>query len=391
MKATFVKGIGNTVRREVQRIRHRPVFVLAPLIIMVFCYVFFLTFLKEGKPTELPAGVVDLDNSYVSRTFIRNIDATQQTHIIKHYPNFTEARRDLQKGEIYGFVVIEKDFEKNLLSYRRPTLTSYVTNAYLNAGSLLMKDFSYMGSMGSAYVQMKMMDAKGENKSQEIDLVQPIALDAHLISNPWIDYGIYLLNMLLPGILQLMTILITVFVIGSEIKGGTGKKWLIASNKSMFAALTGKLIPYTLLFWILGIIGNIILFKYLHYPINGSLFAMFLDTMFLVLSSQAIGVFIIGLFNDTGFSLSIGAFFGFLGLSFSGFTFPIENMPSAARIFSFLFPLRQYFRIYANEALNGSDFRYSIIYFAILLTFCLLPVTILFKLKSTLVQPLKNK
>lgn len=386
MKITFVKSMVKVIQRELYIIKYRPVFILAPVIIMIFCYVFFLTFLKEGKPVELPAGVVDLDNSYVSRTFIRNIDATQQTHIVKHYDNFTQARIDLQQGKIYGFVVIEKDFETKLLSYHRPTITSYVSNAYLNAGSLLMKDFSTLGSMGSAYMQMKMMDAKGENKSQEIDMLQPIALDAHLISNPWIDYGIYLLTMLLPGMLQLMTILITVFVIGNEIKGNTGKRWLVVSNKSMLAALTGKMIPYTLLWWMLGILGNILLFKYMHYPVNGSLYAMFLNTMLLVIASQAIGIFIIGLFSDTSFSLSLGAFWGFLGLSFSGFTFPVENMPYGVQIFSFLFPLRQYFRIYANEALNGSAFRYSIIYYVIMLAFCVLPLLILNKLKSELIK-----
>jgi ABC-2 type transport system permease protein len=371
----------------------RPIFFVSSVGIILFCYVFFLTFLNPGKPTELPAGVVDLDHSNISRTFIRNMDATPQTHIVKHYTSYSEARDDMQRGNIYGFMLIKKNFEKELLAYRRPGLTLYVNDAYLNAGSLLQKDMAYISVMGSGFMQMRMLEGKGVNKHQIRNLVQPIALDTHLIANPFVNYGIYLLNMLLPGVLQLMVMILTIFTIGGELKDRTGSKWLKTADKSMFAALIGKMIPHTALFTILGVGGNLILFRFMSFTMNGSLYTMFLATFFLVISSQAMGIFIIGLFPELSFSLSIVSLYGLLGVSFSGFTFPIEGMTPGIRMLSNVFPLRHYFRIYTGTAMNGLDFRYTLVYFAFLLAFCLLPLLVFYRLKKAAIlmnYPSKN-
>ena len=83
---------------------------------MIFCYIFFLTFFSEGLPRSMPIGVVDMDHSYVSRTFIRNIDAVPQVDIVEHYVDYNEARDAMQRGSIYAFFMIDKDFEKELMS-----------------------------------------------------------------------------------------------------------------------------------------------------------------------------------------------------------------------------------------------------------------------------------
>jgi ABC-2 type transport system permease protein len=385
MSVSLYKSISRPALREWKQMIRRPIFFVASVGIVVFCYVFFLTFLNAGKPTELPAGVVDLDNSNISRTFIRNMDATPQTHIIRHYTSYSDARDDMQRGNIYGFMLIKKDFEKELLAYRRPGLTLYVNDAYLNAGSLLQKDMAYMSVMGSGFMQMRMMEGKGISHSQIKNLIQPLALDTHLIANPFVNYGIYLLNMILPGLLQLMVMILTIFTIGGELKDRTGRQWLKASNKSMFAALTGKMIPHTFLFTLLGIGGNLILFRFMAYTMNGSLYTMFLATFVLVISSQATGIFLIGLFPEISFSLSIGSLYGLLGVSFSGFTFPIEGMTPGIRMLSNVFPLRHYFRIYTDIALNGSDLHISLAYFAFMLAFCILPLLVLFRLKKAVI------
>ena len=46
--------------------------------------------LYTSLPTDMPAGVVDLDNTATTRSIIRNLDAFQQTKIIAHYPSFAD-------------------------------------------------------------------------------------------------------------------------------------------------------------------------------------------------------------------------------------------------------------------------------------------------------------
>jgi len=382
MPVSLYKSIIDTSKREWKRMLGRPIYLFSSVFVMLFCYVFFLTFFDQGLPNSLPTGVVDLDNSNVSRTLTRSLDATAQTKIVKHYCSYTEAREDMQRGNIYAFILIGKDFEKKVLTNCRPELTFYINDAYLIAGSLLLKDISYVGALSSGNIQKKVLEAKGISGSQVLGIVQPIALDAHLISNPWTNYGIYLLNILLPGILQLMVLTLTIFSIGMELKEKTSKKWLQTANNSMIAALTGKLLPYTILFTALGIGGNFILYRYMHFPMNGSLAWMCLATFIFVLAYQAAGIFIIGLLPVLRDGISIVAFYGILGFSYAGFTFPIEGMPAGAQIFSELFPIRHYFRIYINEALNGADIRYSLIYFVSMLAFLILPMFVYYRLKK---------
>lgn len=385
MSSSFINRVSKALLREWNRMLSRPVYFVSSVLIMLFCYIFFLTFLGEGMPEDLPAGVVDLDQSYVSRTFIRNMNATPQTRILNHYSSFGDAREDMQRGNIYGFMVIPHHFEQQLLSYRRPEISFYVNDTYLIGGSLLLKDMTYMSELASGYMQMKVLQAKGVEEQSIMSAVQPVNVDTHLLSNPWTSYNVYLTNMLLPGVFQLLVLMLTIFAIGTDLKEKTSRQWLKTADHSLFAALTGKLLPYTFLFTLIGITGNLVLYKFMNFPLHGPFGWMCLATFLLVISMQAIGIFMTGLFPVMRDALSLGAFYGLLGFTYAGFTFPVDGMPYAVRIFSDLFPLRHYFRIYTNVALNGSPMHYSMLYFAAMLAFCLLPFFIWSRLKKAAV------
>lgn len=376
------------VRREWKRMLGRPIYLFSSVFVMIFCYIFFLTFFSEGLPRSMPIGVVDMDHSYVSRTFIRNIDAVPQVDIVEHYVDYNEARDAMQRGSIYAFFMIDKDFEKELMSSQQPEFKFYVNEAYIVAGSLTYKELTYISNMGSAYVQKKMMELRGQEVEEKeiLAIVQPISNDSHMIANPYANYEVYLLNMLLPGIMQMLILLMTVFTIGFELKMNTTPDLMKTANNSMFAALLGKLLPYTLLFSILGIGGNLILYKYMHFPMNGSIVWLSFATVLFVMAYQAIGVLFIGLLPSLREALSLVAVYGILGVSFTGFTFPIEAMPQGVQVFQHLFPIRYYFKIYVSEALNGAPIRYSIIYFAVIAAFILLPFIVYKRLRKAVKQ-----
>ena len=388
----FKKLYHNTtavIRREWKRMLGRPIYLFSSVFVMIFCYVFFLTFFSDGMPRSLPIGVVDMDHSYVSRTFVRNLDGIPQIDIVKQYVDYSEARDAMQRGEIYAFFEIGKDFETELMSSQQPEFSFYVNEAYIVAGSLTYKELIYMSNLGAAYVQKKMLELRGEEviDKEILAIVQPISNDSHMIANPYVNYGVYLLNMLLPGIMQMLILLMTVFSIGFELKMNTSPELIKTANNSMFAALLGKLLPYTLLFSILGVGGNLVLYKYMHFPMNGSFVWFSFATILFVMAYQAIGVLFIGLLPSLREALSLVAVYAILGVSFTGFTFPIEAMPRGVQVFQHLFPMRYYFKIYTAEALNGAPIRYSIIYFAVIAAFILLPFIAYKRLRKAVMIP----
>ena len=96
---------------------------------------------------------------------------------------------------------------------------------------------------------------------------------------------------------------------------------------------------------------------------------MIAATMLLVVASQAFGLFICSVVPNPRLSFSLCSLFGILSFSFTGFSFPVSSMYGFLAVFSWLAPIRYWFLIYINEALNGVGLYYSRYYFAALLLF----------------------
>lgn len=376
----------NIAKREVLRIAIRPLYLFCMIIAPVFCYLFFTTLMANGLPTDLPAGVVDLDNTSTTRNIIRNLDAFQQTHIVAHYPSVMEARKAIQRGEIYSFYYIPEGTTEATLASRQPKVSFYVNYSYLIAGSLLYKDQRTISELAAGAVGRATLYAKGATEDQARAFLQPIVIDTHALNNPWLNYSVYLCNTLFPGILMLLIFLTTIYTLGEEMKNGTGRELMHLADNSIAKVLIGKLLPHTLVFFIIAVFYNVYLYGYLHYPCHSGIFPMLLAGLLLVLSSQAFGVFLFGLFGSFRLALSAASLWGVISFSISGFTFPVMAMHPTLQALCVLFPLRHYYLLYVNFALNGYPLIYAWQAVAALLVFLLLPFLVLKKLRTILLQ-----
>lgn len=376
----------NIAKREVLRIAVRPLYLFCMIIAPVFCYLFFTTLMANGLPTDMPAGVVDLDNTSTTRNIIRNLDAFQQTHIVAHYPSVMEARKAIQRGEIYSFYYIPEGTTEATLANRQPKVSFYVNYSYLIAGSLLYKDQRTISELAAGAVGRATLYAKGATEDQAMAFLQPIVIDTHALNNPWLNYSVYLCNTLFPGILMLLIFLTTIYTLGEEVKNGTGRELMRLADNSITKVLIGKLLPHTLVFFIIAVFYNVYLYGYLHYPCHSGIFPMLLAGLLLVLSSQAFGVFLFGLFGSFRLALSAASLWGVISFSISGFTFPVMAMHPTLQALCVLFPLRHYYLLYVNFALNGYPLIYAWQAVAALLVFLLLPFLVLKKLRTILLQ-----
>lgn len=376
----------NIAKREVLRIAIRPLYLFCMIIAPVFCYLFFTTLMANGLPTDLPAGVVDLDNTSTTRNIIRNLDAFQQTHIVAHYPSVMEARKAIQRGEIYSFYYIPEGTTEATLASRQPKVSFYVNYSYLIAGSLLYKDQRTISELAAGAVGRATLYAKGATEDQAMAFLQPIVIDTHALNNPWLNYSVYLCNTLFPGILMLLIFLTTIYTLGEEVKNGTGRELMRLADNSITKVLIGKLLPHTLVFFVIAVFYNVYLYGYLHYPCHSGIFPMLLAGLLLVLSSQAFGIFLFGLFGSFRLALSAASLWGVISFSISGFTFPVMAMHPTLQALCVLFPLRHYYLLYVNFALNGYPLIYAWQAVAALLVFLLLPFLVLKKLRTILLQ-----
>ena len=217
--------------------------VLFPVLVMFF----FTSMLDDGLPIDMPVGVVDLDNTSTTRALGRKLDGLQMSKVIAHYPSVAEARRAIQRNEIYGFLYIPKGTTEKLLASRQPKISYYYTYTTLAAGSMMMKDMKTVSTLGSAGLGQATMRAKGLTDQQIQTLLQPIRVDLHQIANPWSSYNVYLTTVMVPGIIMLFIFLISAYSIGTELKFVTAKDWIGRADGNITVALLGKFLPQTVI------------------------------------------------------------------------------------------------------------------------------------------------
>ena len=237
----------NVMLRERDIMSSRPIYLYGTVLVLAFCAIFFVSLMYQGLPQRVPVGVVDNDDSYLSRTAIKQIEAMQGIEIAKRYNSYHEARLDMQRGKIYGFIEFPQDLYVNTVNGLRPTVPVYYTEAYMIPGTLAYRNFLQIANVLNAGVRRTTMRAKGVPEADIMPSLQPITIDTHSICNPWTSYSIYLISIIWPGILSLCIIVMTVFTIGFELKQKTTPDLLEKAGGSIVNALIGKLLPYFLI------------------------------------------------------------------------------------------------------------------------------------------------
>lgn len=370
--------------RECRILMINPVYLTCMIVFPVIVTFFFTTLMNEGQPQEMPVGVVDLDKTSISRNLIRRLDGFQTSNVVAYYPNVNEARRAIQRNEIYAFLYIPNGTTSSLFASRQPKISLYYSNVSLTAGALLFKDLKTVALLGSAGVGQATMRAKGFTDDQIKTFLQPIALDLHMINNPWANYNMYLSTMLIPGILMLFMFLITTYTLGTELKLKKSKNWFAMAGNNTIIALTGKLLPEFLVFLSIFYVYMYYLFGYLQFPHPGGVWMLMLLGLLAVLSSIGFGIFIFGIVPSLRMSMSVCSLWAMLGFTTCGATFPVFAMNPAIEGIAQLFPLRHYNMIFQTCVFNGFPFVDAWFNFMALGIFACLPLFVLKAIKRAM-------
>ena len=185
---------------------------------------------------------------------------------------------------------------------------------------------------------------------------------------------------------MLLIFLTTIYTIGSELKQGTQKEWMRMANNSITVALTGKLLPQTVTYFIMAAGFNAYLYGFLHFPCNSGIIPMLFTGLLLVLASQAFGIFLFGAIGTMRMALSVASLWGVLSFSICGMSFPTMAMHPILQGLAYIFPLRHYYLLYVDLALNGYPMIYAWHSVVALLLFMLLPFLIIKHLNTIITE-----
>ncbi len=380
-------GFLNVVRRELRRLTARPIYLVGMVVVPVVMAFFFVGMLNPGLPLKVPAGVVDLDHSQMSRRLTRSLDAMELIDVVEAPMDYHAAMEAVQEGKILGFFMIPENFERDAVSGRGPQLTYYFNLSIYVPGSLMFKGFKTMGVTAAGGLVQTNLVSKGAPEALAGVVLQPLTVNSHPLNNPWLNYSYYLSPSFLYGVLELMIFIMTAFSITQEIKTGSSVEWLQTARDRTATALLGKLFPQTVIFTILGWGMNSLLYHWNHFPMNGDELWMAVGMLLFVVACQSFSVIVCAILPNPRLALSVCSLTGILAFSLAAFSFPVQAMYGAVAVFAYILPVRWYFLIYADIALDGWAVYYSRLYFVALLVFPILATLLAPLMKRALRKP----
>ena len=357
----YLKDIWEVTKRECKILYVNRIYGYCMVVFPLLAMLFFTSLLNDGVPQEMPVGIVDLDNTSMTRALGRKLDGFQNSKVVANYTSVSEARKAMQENVIYGFLYLPKGTTEKLLASRRPTVSFYYSQTSLSAGSMVMKDLKTTATLGMMGVGQATMRAKGLTEKQIQTLLQPIRIDLHQVVNPWSNYNIYLSTVFVPGVMMLFMFLISAYSLGMELKFGRGKEWLAMADNKIVVAILGKYLPQALIDVLLLILLQ-------------------------VFSSIGFGVFIFGLMPSLRMSMSICSLWAVLSFSLAGSAFPMMGMDGSLQAMTWLFPLRHYYMLYQITVFNGYPLADAWFHLVALVAFTLTPWFVLSKVKNAMLN-----
>lgn len=372
--------------REIERMMNSSVYLFTVLIAPLFSFLVLRTIFTDGVPSNLPVGLVDLDNTVLSRKMGQWIDATSEATIVYRSPNLSAAQQQMELGHIQAIVLIPEGTEKEVLKASGKTIPVYINNTNILIGGYLQKGIYKALATLSGGIKMQLELKKGRSGEQALAQVMPINMHQHVLFNPYGNYAYFLLSALFPLMIILFSMLSAIYATGIELREGTGPDWLNHAQGSVIVALAGKLLPYTLLLSINFMVMNMILFIQMGTPMLGSYLLIVLAEIVLILTYQLMGILIVSITANLRLSLSLASAYAMMALTFAGLTFPQFAMPLLARIFSMLFPFTYWTKIFISQAFRGESLIHGMLSIGALLLFILASVVLLPRLKRLLLN-----
>ncbi len=369
----------SVTKREVGRILQNPAYrfllFMGPLIGIGLLFFIF----HKGAVKNLPIAVVDRDNSELSVKITNALDAASDVEVTYQSPNIFKAKEMLEQGLVDAVVVIPYETGKSVFQGIAAPIPVYINGTNVLKAGLIQRSVLATIKTISGGVQLKKLGMEGKNEQEAMARIVPVNIQRHVLFNPFANYSYFLNSALLYVMLYLFVLLSSIYTLGNELKGGTGKELLETGGNSVRMSIVGKLLPYTVIFSCFALFINILLYKVERMPLNGNFWLIFTGQFITILTYQLMALIFVGVTINLRLSLSLASAYSMMGITFSGLTFPLEAMPKIAQIFAAIFPFTWWEKLVISQSLRGAPLKEALPYICYILIFqlvslCFLPV-----------------
>jgi ABC-2 type transport system permease protein len=293
---------------------------------------------------NLPTVVFDANHTRQSREFVQRLVNTGNFKFRRPVTSYQGAIAAIDAGRARAAVVIPGDFAQNLKS-GRPAEVQVLVDATDPTAS--------QNAIGAAQLV---------GQVQNVDVMQgrlgvtatrlPVEVRVRPLYNPALKSALFIVPGIIGMILSNILIVITAMAIVREREHGTLEQ-LIVTPLSSTEIMLGKIAPYVLVGLVQ--ISAVLLIGHLMFgvPIRGSLLFIYAVSLVFIVANLGQGLFISTLVKAQAAAMQTAFFFLLPNVLLSGFMFPREAMPAAARWAGLLLPLTYFLEVIRGVVLKG--------------------------------------
>lgn len=342
-KTNHHSGFFAVVKRECGILVSRPLYLFTALIFPLFALFFMTTIFGNGMIDSIPVGIVDEDNSTMSRDIERLCSAVPEIRVTEKFSNTAEARDALLSKKIYGYLIIPHDFQKDVEANRNTTLTLCYHYAFLSVGSEVMQGFLNALRIIAVAPLQQTTDFLGIDDETLETLASPISIAAHPLYNPALNYSSYLTFPYFWVLFQILILLNIAYSFGMDFKDiKKTRECLKAGNNKIVNVVLGKLTPYILIFTSIAIFADILMFDIMYFDLHANIVSIIAVYFLFIMATCSVSLFLFSIYPNLPIIISFISMFGSLGATFAGVTFPVNAMYPIFEKLSLLFPIRHF-------------------------------------------------
>lgn len=326
--------------KHVLRDRRSLFFLLAQPVMMMLLFGFALS--NEVKESKIV--VIDQSGDEETKKLIERFDQSGYFEVTLVLQDAGPVSDMFRKGEVRLAIVFPSGFAHDLKHTHSGQVQLLADASDPNTAAIAA---GYAGALFSEY------------QNELIGLVKlpyEIKVETRMLYNPQLISAFNFVPGVMTLILMILCAMMTSVAIVREKELGT-MEVLLASPMHPVQIVVSKAVPYMVLAFIDVVIILLLAVFVLQVPIRGSLILLLAESLLFICTTLALGLLI----STTAEKQQIAMFISLVGLMlpsllFSGFMFPIENMPKPLQIISNAVPTRWYYNIVRAIMIKGLGF-----------------------------------
>lgn len=306
-------------------------------IVLIVLFGFAIT--NEIKDAKIV--VCDYAKDPVSQHIINKFEVGQTFNLEKALLSYLQIEEAFKKEDIKLAIIFPANFYKDLLHLNRAQVQIIADASDPNTANTLI---NYTTSVIMEYQQELM---------QNNNMPYTILPEIRMLYNPELKGATNFVPGIMALILLLVGVLMTSVSIVREKEMGT-MEILLVSPFNPFWVIISKALPFLLLSLINFGVIIILSITMLEMPINGSLLILITESTLFIICALSLGLFI----SNVTESQQSAMLFSLMAMMmptmlFTGFMFPIENMPIVLQIISNIIPSKWYYIIVKSIMIKG--------------------------------------